>query len=112
MTCAGREKTASYSSSNQSLCSSVVRTAPSGTSSRPALYARHATAMPMTPTVTAIALVPHSCAVEGVTSGSRKGSSHVSNGSQTPGIWSRPAKVAPSASTPTGTVIQREPSPW
>ena len=50
--------------------------------------------------------------VVGWTSGSTTGSSHSSNGSQTPGICSRPANVEPTASTPTGTSIQREPSPW
>ena len=62
--------------------------------------------MPSTASVTATALVPHSCAVEGVTSGSTTGSSHSSNGSQTPGIARKPTNVDPSASTPTAAALK------
>ena len=68
--------------------------------------------MPSAPSVTANALVTHSCVVDGTTSGGTTGSSQSSNGSQTPGIARKPTTVDPSASTPTGTSIDLAPSPW
>src|SRR6478672_9457678 len=62
--------------------------------------------MPMRPIVTATTLVAYSVATVGVTSGSTALSIQSRNGSQTPGITTRPPIAARTVSTPTGISIE------